>query len=371
MKILYVAGRWDPLDHNQASGTDYEFYSALLRKGADIEIAGPFNFEFSLMERILGKIYRKTFNKKLSKYPFSYFYRSGMRVNQAIAEVNPDLIVSKFSAPLVFAKIDRPLLYMCDSTVKWIRENWRTHSSLAYFSMSLWEAHVIKKCNRIITFSEANAKVLRNVYKVPPEDITVFAIPASIPAHVVPDSIDENKDFKPIKLLLVGRDYHRKGVDIAISITQLLNQRGINTELRIVGLDGDGTESVKFMGLYNKTVQSELDGYIGNYQWANFLLHPARFEAAGIVPSEAAAFGVPTLTNNAGGLGTTVKDGVSGVVFPKDSPAEDYANQIIEFIHHPESYRRLVKSTRERYDKELNWNKMDDVVYRLAEELVG
>ena len=34
MKILYVAGRWDPNDHNQASGTDYEICQALKNEGA-------------------------------------------------------------------------------------------------------------------------------------------------------------------------------------------------------------------------------------------------------------------------------------------------------------------------------------------------
>lgn len=42
MKILYVAGRWDPTDHNLASGLDYENYNTLLREGAEVEIVGPF-----------------------------------------------------------------------------------------------------------------------------------------------------------------------------------------------------------------------------------------------------------------------------------------------------------------------------------------
>jgi hypothetical protein len=59
------------------------------------------------------------------------------------------------------------------------------------------------------------------------------------------------------------------------------------------------------------------------------------------------------------------------VVFPKDSPAENYDNQIIDFVDHPDTYRRLVQSTRKRYDQELNWKKKDDLIYRLAEELAG
>ena len=125
------------------------------------------------------------------------------------------------------------------------------------------------------------------------------------------------------------------------------------------------------MGLYNKTIPEELEGYVANYQWANFLLHPARFEAAGIVPAEAAAFGVPTLTNDAGGLATTVADGVSGVVFPKDSPADVYVSKIVELINDPAATQQLVKTTKARFEQELNWLAAGDRIYQVAEEIVG
>jgi glycosyltransferase involved in cell wall biosynthesis len=143
---------------------------------------------------------------------------------------------------------------------------------------------------------------------------------------------------------------------------------GYKTLLRIVGLDGENTETIKFMGLYNKTIPEQLKDYVANYEWANFLIHPARFEAAGIVPSEAAAFGVPTITNNVGGLGTTVADGVSGIVLPRLSPPEEYVKALIHYIEHPEYYIKLFKTTRERYQKELNWRVVSKKVYDLCLE---
>ncbi len=92
------------------------------------------------------------------------------------------------------------------------------------------------------------------------------------------------------------------------------------------------------------------------YRWADILIHPARYEAAGIVPSEAAAFGVPTITNDTGGLATTVADGISGIVLPKNSPAEAYVQAIQELVASPERYRSLCETTRLRYERELNWD---------------
>ena len=237
--------------------------------------------------------------------------------------------------------------------------------------MGAWEQKVITKTDHVITFSEANKEVLRDTYGVPESDLTVFAIPASIPKQAVPEDIQIARDFDQVRLLLVGRDYHRKGVDIAVKIVEGLNQQDIQAELRIVGLDGKNSEFVKFMGLYDKTDPLELEDYVDNYRWAHFLLHPARFEAAGIVPSEAAAFGVPTLTNNSGGLATTVADGVSGRVFPEGSPSYVYIQEIKRLIKDQDLYYALAKSTKNRYQEELNWQVAGKKVAQIARELAA
>jgi glycosyltransferase involved in cell wall biosynthesis len=128
---------------------------------------------------------------------------------------------------------------------------------------------------------------------------------------------------------------------------------------------------VRFMGQYNKTIPEQLRAYVNNYQWANFLIHPARFEAAGIVPSEAAAFGTPTITNNVGGLGTTVEDGVSGIVLPKNSPANAYVSALKTAIEEQAAYDRLCETTRERYERELNWEAAGRVFFETVKQALA
>ena len=92
------------------------------------------------------------------------------------------------------------------------------------------------------------------------------------------------------------------------------------------------------MGLYKKDDPLQRSEYLKQFQWADFLIHPARYEAAGIVCGEAAAFGVPTITNAIGGLATTVENGVSGIVLPALSPAEEYVKVIEHFLKEPAEY---------------------------------
>jgi len=360
----------DPLDHNQASGTGYGIHQSFLREGARVKVVGPFNYPFSFPERILRKINQRLFNKTLFKYPARYFSKSASQVNDAIRTFDPDLIVSMYSAPLVYAHLTKPFLYFCDATTRWEQTYWRNRAWISTLTMSIWESKVIDKATHIISFSDANAKFMHENHQVDREQIDVFAIPASIPHNIVPSLPIEKKKFSSINLLLVGRDYYRKGIDLAIEIVNDLANSGINARLRIAGLEGTDKKNVKYMGYYNKTNPQELRNYIANYEWSDFLIHPARFEAAGIVPSEAAKFGVPTITNDIGGLATTVKDGISGVVLPKLSPIEGYTRVIRDFMNKPAEYDQLVKTTLDRYQQELNWPAISPKIMQIAKQII-
>jgi glycosyltransferase involved in cell wall biosynthesis len=82
------------------------------------------------------------------------------------------------------------------------------------------------------------------------------------------------------------------------------------------------------------------------------------------VTSEAAAFGTPTITNNVGGMATSVEDNVSGIVLLPNSPPELYTQKILELFNNPHRYFDLCDSTRDRYERELNWQAAS---HRLAE----
>ncbi len=363
MKVLYIAGKYDPRDHDSGSGVDYMIYQSLKQKGIDLTLAGPFDKPWTLIEELYFLVHTIISSKGPVKYPRSYLKDASRQVDRAIRDVDPDVIFTKHAASLSYCPIEKPLVYLIDSTLVGYRSQWGNFTDSAYKSMLAWETRVVQASREVITNSDWSASILADDYHVDKSRITVYANPSSIPQDVVPENLElDTKDFDPIKLLLVGRAYRRKGIDIAIETVQQLNASGHPAELRIVGMDGEDKPHVRYMGYYKKTIREELIGYVENYSWANFLIHPARFEAAGIVPGEAAAFGVPTITNNAGGLGTTVKDGVSGIVLPIGSSADLYVEAILRLVNNPEDYIKLCISSRNRYESELNWDHASDVI---------
>ncbi len=113
-----------------------------------------------------------------------------------------------------------------------------------------------------------------------------------------------------------------------------------------------------------------MKAYYENFQWAQLLLHPSRFHAAGMVISEAAAFGLPAITNNVGGLATTVLDGKTGIVLPAGSPASAYCVAIKDLMNHPARYQAFRRKARLRFDAELNWEKAGDKLVEFVRQAV-
>jgi glycosyltransferase involved in cell wall biosynthesis len=370
MKILYVATQDDPLDLNAGSGSDYQIYHSFLRNGAEVKIVGPFKDSPSLVERIYRKAHRLFSRRRYAKFSMRFLRQTAAVVNEAVKTYTPDLVFAKNTAPLVYCQPVVPIVYRMDTTLKGSQEQWPLFSRLEYLRMLEWEKTVLRKTSLAITCSQWSADILHGFYHVPKADILIVPNPASLPEDVLPEKLDiPKREMKPFHLLLVGREIKRKGVDIAIRVIQILNEGGIPAELRIVGLSGKDTSNVRYMGSFNKTVETELQGYVKQYQWAHFLIHPARFEAAGIVPGEAAAFGIPTITNTAGGLATTVKHNVSGIVLPANSPPEDYAKVIREYIGDIDAYMTLCKTSRQRFEEELNWKVAGNAIFQALQKL--
>jgi glycosyltransferase involved in cell wall biosynthesis len=368
MKLLFVTAQWDPRDIDSGSGVEYQVYAALKDRIDEIRVAGPFDRQLTFFEKVIRKVDNLLFKKRLIKFYPSYFKHSNRIVQELIKDFQPDVIFSKVSIPLVNVDIPVPLVYMCDSTVKWVKDNWPHFSKIGFAIMERWERKVLKKAAHIITYSEANAKVLINYYHKPENQVTVHPIPAAFPRELSKYQEKTLSDGDVVNLLLVGKDYHIKGVDIAIEATRILNEQGIPSKLRVVGQDGVDSETVRYMGLYSKRDPEELNAYIENYKWAHFNIFPSRFDAAGIVPSEAAAFGLPTITNNAGGLGTTVENGVSGIVLEKHSQPQAYAEVVKHYLHSPDEYQSLRKSTYNRYQDRLNWDVFGQRIFDIIQD---
>ncbi len=371
LKLLYASGRYSPLKHDEGSGEDFNLHNAFMNNGFTVKIVEPLRDKPSLAEKVFRKIHRLLSSKRHAKYSLALLRNTAAEVKKVGVEFKPDVLFSHNLSAFVRLKTNVPIIYLMDAPLLGTEAQWPLFSRIEYRRMLGWERKVLQKAAKVITRSTWALDYLTNDYNVPAEKIVLVQAASSLPERVIPaDTSQGPGDLSTLHLLLVGRVYKLKGIDTAIEVVKQLNQAGCKTMLRIVGLEGENRDYVEFMGAYKKTVESQLHTYAEQYRWAHFLIHPARYDSAPIVTAEAAAFGVPTISNAVGGIATTVQHGVSGVVLPALSPAEEYVKVIRHYIDHHQEYLMLRRTTRERYERELNWKVVGDTITQVIRQVV-
>ena len=161
-------------------------------------------------------------------------------------------------------------------------------------------------------------------------------------------------------LLFVGADPYRKGLDIAIQVTQQLVDEGLDVVLQVAGFNVDHFEKlppfVRFFGVLDKTNVDHVQVMHRLFSESDIFLFPTRAECAGIVLCEAAAYGIPAITSGVGGTSDLVIDGQTGFVVGEDASPFQYAKAIKRLLTDRTCYQAMARQARDRFDSNLNWS---------------
>src|SRR5919199_2035377 len=229
------------------------------------------------------------------------------------------------------------------------------------------ELLAISKAKKLVYPSEWAAKSAIFDYKAEPSKIEIIPFGANLDEPPLANEVLSQKQTSSCHLLFVGRDWSRKGGDIAFQTLVSLCNKGVETELVIVGSTPPPEikhEKLRVMPYLNKNIPQQRKQLDELFLKSNFFLFPTRADCSPIVICEANAFGLPVLTTDVGGIPTIVKNGKNGYILPLSASGEDYANLIVEIFSNRTNYENLVRSSREEYDQRLNWNKWAESLHQ-------
>lgn len=369
MGFLYMG---NPTDTKYWSGTVSNLHK-IISKSDKVELVDI----VVKPHRLSSRLYKAVRVLSLRKNEISYLsaFLNSRAADRMIEESGCDYIFAPACSQLIYsgrkALKNKKLIYLSDATYHNMLGYYFMHSKHDQKIANKWESTAHGLASAIIFPAEWSFDDAMSFYHTPREKIKMLQFGANI----------EESGFKVVKagkdtykLLLVGVDYVRKGVDVAIEAVKLLNEFSSSTkyELTIVGLnkpDIDIPDCVTFLGKLRKDKEDELKKLIDCYSSHDIFIMPTKAECAGIVFSEASMFGLPVFTYATGGTTDYVKDGVSGRCLDPSSGPDDFAKAITGAIENGD-IEKLSIGARKKYEEELNWNtwleKFESVVDELS-----
>ncbi len=378
-KILFITHR-DAKDKREWSGTFYSMAQSLTKHSGEIIHAGPYYPKLLLFFlKVLNKssiiFLRKKYRISYS-YLLAYFYR--FHFSRKIRKANPDIVFAPSSSgEISLLKTELPKVYLGDATLNLLLGNYPSYTDLSRFS--LWEAQKVENnafqnATSLVFSSDWAASSAMIDYNVPKNKIHIIPYGANIEKIPSKKEIEDKNIEREVRVLFLGVDWDRKGGDIVYHSFLKLQEMGINAQLIVCGCippkhyNHPKMEVIPFL---DKNKDSDAEKLYKILLSSNFLFIPSKADCTPIVFCEANAFGMPVITTDVGGITSVITDGVNGHTFPLNTPASVYAEKIAWYKKNTDKYIEMVKSSRQHYEKYLNWDNWGIKMNELFEQLLS
>lgn len=359
---------FDPRTHgkNSWSHTLFHMSEALQQQCGDVTFLGPMS---ATPERVAGKLIDLG-AQRLRHQHYMYFHsdlvarRFGRVATRRLEQSGQrfDVVLACGAVDVAYLKTDLPLVLVLDATHRLVREYYPAYSNLTERSrreLDTIERLAIQRATVLLVSSTWAARSAIADYGANPARVHAFPFGADLDTPPTRSILDARRRGGRCRLLFLGTDWQRKGGDLAVEALVALETMGVKAELVVCGCTpppGVAHPRLRVIPFLNKRDEQQRQTLESLYLESDFLLLPTRSDCAPMVFCEAAAFGLPSITTDTGGVSEIVLDGVTGFTLPHAATGEAYADVIARAYRDTAMYDELVRASRARYDKRLNWD---------------
>jgi glycosyltransferase involved in cell wall biosynthesis len=295
-------------------------------------------------------------------------------VDKQLKAQHVDLVFAPVaSAELSVVNLKQPVLYASDATYKLIRQTYGIAPSAEWIAFREEHERIAIEKSTGLSYSSAwAAESAMRDYGAPQEKICVIPYGANV--DEIPDVSElRNRQFQsPLKLVFIGLDWHRKGGDIALEALQVLRTRGVDVQLTVIGCQPPGDENgrpARVVPFLDKRRSRHRKRFREILLASHVLLFPTRGDCTPIALCEAAAYGIPVVASDVGGIGSILTER-TGRLMPTGSTPEDYATAVMDLVRDAQQYQEFVQSSRQRFDEVLNWDKWAQSLLEFSRQIV-
>jgi glycosyltransferase involved in cell wall biosynthesis len=320
MKILVVAN-----ESRFISKFKLELLQQLILKSHQVIVVC--DDKYKLLKNMSGEITLydiPTNNRSLN--PLS-FVRLILRYNSIILKHNPDVIISFTVKPnIIMGMISRYKKIHQIQTITGLGSGYHNSKILRLVIMLMYR---ISTSDYLVRFHENSS--IKNVFKNSNIRAKIDLVINGSGVNLVKYSILPMTNNLVCVFTFIGRVMKEKGILELLEAASLLDEKGINFRILIVG---DITNfPIKDLNISNRI---EICGYrediVSVLERTDCLIHPSHHEGMANVVLEASASGRPSIVSNIPGCKEEVVDGITGYTFEVKN-AHDLADKMIRFIN--------------------------------------
>lgn len=365
-------------DIHNWSGTPYHMSRAFIENGHSLEYIGnlsrqlPVGFKLKqFFKKLCGQRESPRFNQFVAK-------QYSAQVATQLRNKKFDAIISPLLNPIAFLNCEQPTVLWTDALYAGLLgfyPGFARHSANSIRDGNAISEAALKNCRLAIFSSDWAARTALEIYGADEKKIKVVPFGANIECHHTENDIRLMLTSRPrdrVKLLFIGKHWHRKGGDIVFQIAKALHASGQPVEVNFVGCQPPaGVEIPPYIfchGFISKRTPDGMNKIKKLFSESHFLFVPSRAEACAIVFAEANAFGLPVLTSYVGGITTVIKNNINGMTFSLDTNEKIYCEYITQLMQNYTHYETLALSAFNQYQTRLNWKVATETVTEIIKK---
>lgn len=369
MKLALIS-HGPPGELRNFSGISWNVLQELRRQGHEVE---PFHAEPSPWARQWAQL-QHMFTLKFSGQPHHYEADSWIlrsrsrRVAAQIRAFAPEAVLCVGFPEVAIALPAFPPIYVwMDALFPSVRRLY-PYFRIYYGerdarALQRIEDRVLRRCRKIWLSSEWAAAEARQDFPSAAGRIGVQPFGGNLAMPFAAAEVEKfiaTRNLTEPTLLFMANEWERKGGDTAVETVRRLRELGWRAKLTIAGVkirpaSVPETTWIEWVGPLDKSKPDEAQRMHRLLSESIFLLLPTSADTTPVVCHEAAAYGLPVLSTDVGGLPTTVDSGKTGMLWPVAKFAEEAPEWMAAALTDRPRYETMARAARRRYEATGNW----------------
>ncbi len=383
MRLIYL-NQQDAQHHGSWSGTHRRMLNALSTRFSDMGLATPLRSRWFTVIGWINRIaHRITGQVWIHHHHRLNVWACGAAAQHALNAIGGDVVFAPAaSVELLNIKPGLPVIYLSDATPALLDGYYPSYTALPAPSkarMHALERLAIGRSDALIYPSRWAAQSAIDTYGAHAQRVFVqpfgpnFDDIDAYTRRFAARTLQTFSTERPLRVLCVGKDWIRKGAQIAVDAVTQLRMQQYPVSLELCGFDHVLANPPDWLVQTPLIDKSQPDGYLKLaqvYARADVFMFPSQAECAGVVLAEAAAFGLAIIANQTGGIPDMVSEHNNAILINPTDGADAYAHALLPLLQAPDRLLAMQVASVAFYQTRLHWDRFADQVYSIATALL-